>query len=52
VNSFQPLFVFALGVVLTLLLPQLTKESLSRMKMLQKGVGIGFMLVGGYLVSR
>jgi drug/metabolite transporter (DMT)-like permease len=52
VNSFQPLFVFALGVVLTLLLPQLTRESLNRMKMLQKGVGIGFMLVGGYLISR
>jgi drug/metabolite transporter (DMT)-like permease len=52
VNSFQPLFVFALGVALTLLLPQVTKESLGRMKMLQKGVGIAFMLVGGYLISR
>ncbi len=52
VNSFQPLFVFALGIVLTLILPRVAKESLDRMKMLQKGVGIGLMLVGGYLISR
>jgi drug/metabolite transporter (DMT)-like permease len=52
VNSFQPLFVFALGVILTLLLPQVAKESLGRTQMLQKGVGIGFMLVGGYVISR
>ena len=52
VNSFQPLFVFTLGMVLTLLLPQVAKESLKRMKMLQKGMGIGLMLFGGYLISR
>jgi drug/metabolite transporter (DMT)-like permease len=52
VNSFQPLFVFALGTVLTLFLPGVAKESLGRMKMLQKGVGTGLMLVGGYLISR
>jgi hypothetical protein len=52
VNSFQPLFVFAFGVVLTLFLPRMAKESLGRMKMLQKGAGIGLMLVGGYLISR
>jgi drug/metabolite transporter (DMT)-like permease len=52
VNSFQPLFVFTLGIVLTLLLPRVAKESLDRRKMLQKGVGIGLMLVGGYLIGR
>jgi hypothetical protein len=52
VNSFQPLFVFTLGIVLTLLLPRVAKESLGRTKMLQKALGIGFMLVGGYLISR
>jgi drug/metabolite transporter (DMT)-like permease len=51
VNSFQPLFVFALGIVLTLFLPRVAKESLSRIKLLQKGAGIGLMLVGGYLIS-
>jgi drug/metabolite transporter (DMT)-like permease len=52
VNSFQPLFVFMLGIVLTLFLPHVARESLDRRKMLQKGVGIGLMLVGGYSISR
>jgi drug/metabolite transporter (DMT)-like permease len=52
VNSFQPLFVFALGIVLTLLFPRVAKESLGRMKILQKGVGIGLLLAGGYLITR
>jgi drug/metabolite transporter (DMT)-like permease len=52
VNSFQPLFVFTFGIVLTLFLPRVAKESLGRMKMLQKGTGIGLMLVGAYLISR
>ena len=52
VNSFQHLFVFAFGILLTLFLPRVAKESLGRMKMLQKGAGIGLMLVGGYLISR
>jgi EamA-like transporter family len=52
VNSFQPLFVFTFGIVLTLFLPRVAKESLGRMKMLQKGAGIGLMLIGGYLISR
>lgn len=52
VNSFQPLFVFTFGIALTLFLPSVAKESLGRMKMLQKGAGIGFMLVGAYLISR
>jgi drug/metabolite transporter (DMT)-like permease len=52
VNSFQPLFVFTLGILLTLFFPGAAHESLGRMKMLQKGVGIGLMLVGGYVISR
>ena len=52
VNSFQPLFVLTLGIVLTLFFPRVAKESLGRMKMLQKAGGIGLMLVGGYLISR
>jgi drug/metabolite transporter (DMT)-like permease len=52
VNSFQPFFVFTLGIVLTLLLPHVARESLDRRKMLQKAAGIGLMLVGGYVISR
>jgi drug/metabolite transporter (DMT)-like permease len=51
VNSFQPLFVFALGILLTMFLPRLGRESLSRAKILQKGTGIGLMMAGGYLIS-
>jgi hypothetical protein len=51
VNSFQSLFVFIIGIALTLLFPRLAKESLGRTKMLQKGVEIGLMLISGYLVS-
>ena len=51
VNSFQPLFVFIMGIALTLLFPRLANESLGRMKLLQKGVGIGLMLIGGYFIS-
>jgi drug/metabolite transporter (DMT)-like permease len=52
VNSFQHLFVFIFGIVLTLFLPRVAKESLGHMKMLQKGAGISLMLVGGYLITR
>src|SRR5262245_3888869 len=52
VNSFQPLFVFTIGIVLTLLVPRVAKESLGGMTMLQKGLGIGLMFLGGYLISR
>jgi len=52
VNSFQSLFVFTFGIVLTLFFPRVANESLGRTKILQKGAGIGLMLVGGYLISR
>jgi drug/metabolite transporter (DMT)-like permease len=51
VSSFQPFFVFTLGIVLTLLFPRVARESLDSMKMLQKGAGIGLMLAGGYVIS-
>ena len=52
VHSFQPLFVLGLGIVLTLFFPRVARESLGRRKLLQKGLAIGLMLVGGYLISR
>src|SRR5262245_58812442 len=52
VNSFQPFFVFTIGIVLTLLVPRVAKESLGSMKMLQKGVAIVLMFAGAYLIGR
>ena len=51
VNSFQPLFVFVLGVLLTVFFPRLGRESLGGTKLLQKVLGIGLLLAGGYLIS-
>jgi drug/metabolite transporter (DMT)-like permease len=52
VNSFQPVFVLALGIFLTLFFPHVARESLGPMKVLQKGTAIGLMVVSGYLISR
>jgi hypothetical protein len=51
VNSFQPLFVFVLGIAVSILVPELERETLAPKKMLQKGAGIGLMVLGGYLIS-
>ena len=51
VSSFQPLFVFVLGIALTLFFPCVAEESLGRMKLVQKCAAISLMLVGGYLIS-
>jgi hypothetical protein len=51
VNSFQPLFVFVLGIVASVLVPELESETLAPKKMLQKGAGIGLMVLGAYLIS-
>jgi hypothetical protein len=51
VNSFQPLFVFVLGIAASVLVPELERETLAPKKMLQKGAGIGLMLLDGYLIS-
>ncbi len=50
VNSFQPLFVFALGVLLSHFLPGLSKESLARQDMLQKFLGISLLMIGTYFL--
>src|SRR3989344_4713959 len=40
VNSFQPLFVFILGILITLFLPQINQESLDYRQVIQKIIGI------------
>ncbi len=46
VNSFQPVFVFVIGILATLLFPHLIKESLSRKHVLQKILTILTMVLG------
>lgn len=46
VNSFQPVFVFLLGLLITLLFPHIIKESLSKKHVMQKVLTISMMAVG------
>ena len=50
VESFQPFFVFILGIVLTLFIPSWGKENLSTPNLLKKICGILIMFIGGYLL--
>jgi drug/metabolite transporter (DMT)-like permease len=51
VNSFQPLFVFIFGVFLSLFLPHISQESLMHKHLLQKILGIGLIITGGYFIG-
>jgi hypothetical protein len=52
VGSTTTLFVFFFGIVLTLLVPRLGRESLSRRQLLQKGGAAVLVAIGVALVSR
>ena len=46
VNSFQPLFVFVIGIVLTLFFPHINKENTSKNILIQKFLGISIIILG------
>ncbi len=50
--SAQPLFVFVLGVILTILFPRFIKEDISKKNLVLKFVSILIMAVGVYLVTK
>jgi len=50
VNGFQPFFVFLLGTLMTLMVPNLIKEDLSRKKLIQKIFFIIILFIGGALL--
>lgn len=51
VGGLQPAFVFVFGVLITVFFPRWGKESLNKLLLLQKGVGIAVMTVGVYLLD-
>jgi hypothetical protein len=51
VNGFQPFFVFAYGVILTLLFPKVVKENIGRKFLVQKILAIVIMFVGTYFLN-
>lgn len=51
VNAFQPFFVFVLGVLITIFFPKISQESLDRKMIMQKVIGIGFIIIGTYFTG-
>jgi len=49
-NSYQPVFVFIIGILLTIFLPKIATEKIKLKHILQKVLVIGVMLVGTYLL--
>ena len=50
VEALQPIFVFAFGILITLFLPKMSQEDISRKALLMKGIPIIFMIVGTILI--
>jgi drug/metabolite transporter (DMT)-like permease len=51
INGFQPLFVFLIGILLTLFFPHLIKENLEKKVLLQKIIFILLIFLGAYLLN-
>ncbi len=49
--AFQPVFVLLIGVALTIFLPHISEESLSRKHLTQKILAIGVIMVGAYFLG-
>lgn len=50
VSSYQPLFVFILGVLLTVFLPHIANEKISRKHLFHKFVSIVIIIIGSYFL--
>jgi drug/metabolite transporter (DMT)-like permease len=50
VSSYQPLFVFVIGILLTLFLPKISMEKISRRHFLHKLISILTIIAGSYLL--
>ena len=52
INGFQPVFVFIIGIVLTIFFPHFGEESLRKRHLAQKIIAIVIMFIGAYLLSK
>ena len=50
VNSYQPLFVFIIGVLLTIMMPTFVSEKISRKHLLHKSICIIIIFIGSYML--
>jgi uncharacterized membrane protein len=51
IDAFQPVFVFLIGVSLTVFAPNISEEGITKSDLVQKGLAILVIVLGGYLVS-
>jgi len=51
IGGFQPLFVFILGILMTLFFPKFGKESFEKKLLIQKFTGIAIIVIGSLLIS-
>ncbi len=49
-NGFQPLFVFVIGILLTLFFPSISKESISKKHLVHRVIAVALILAGTYLL--
>jgi hypothetical protein len=52
VNGFQPFFILLVGIIITLFLPWLGKENISKQSLVQKALFIGVMVIGAIILSQ
>jgi drug/metabolite transporter (DMT)-like permease len=50
VSSYQPLFVFVIGTILTLLFPHIVSEKITKKHIVQKIISIVIVVIGSYLL--
>ncbi len=51
-NGYQPVFVFILGIILTIFLPNLSTEKIKPLHLVHKGLAISIILAGTLLISK
>lgn len=52
VAALQPIFIFIFGIIITIFLPNIYKEDISKKALLQKGIPILFMILGTILILK
>lgn len=50
VNAYQPVFVFVIGIILTIFFPHISTEKISRKNLIHRSVAIGIVLLGTLLL--
>lgn len=52
INGLQPLFVFIFGILLTILLPKISQEDISKKTLIQRVIAIFIITIGVYLINK